>query len=61
MVAGGFLWSLIDAPISASKKNKALTQNKYGHILEFHSGKQVVGIDLGYYGFNLAGQVTRHF
>ena len=61
MVAGGLLWSLIDAPISASKKNKMLAQNQYGHLLEFQSGKHVVGFDLGYYGSNLAGKLTFHF
>ena len=61
MVAGGVLWSLIDAPISASKKNKMLAQNQYGHLLEFQSGKHVVGFDLGYYGSNLAGKLTLHF
>ena len=61
MVAGGVLWSLIDAPISASKKNKMLAQNQYGHLLEFQSGKHVVGFDLGYYGSNLAGKLTFHF
>ena len=61
MVAGGVLWSWIDAPISASKKNKMLAQNQYGHLLEFQSGKHVVGFDLGYYGSNLAGKLTFHF
>ena len=61
MVTGGVLWSLIDAPISASKKNKMLAQNQYGHLLEFQSGKHVVGFDLGYYGSNLAGKLTLHF
>lgn len=61
MVAGGVLWSLVDAPISASKKNKMLAQDQYGHLLEFHSGKHVVGLDLSYYGSNLAGKVTFHF
>ena len=61
MIAGGVLWSLIDAPISASKKNKMLAQNQYGHLLEFHSGKHVVGLDLSFYGSNLAGKVTFHF
>ena len=61
MVAGGVLWSLIDAPISASNKNKMLDQNQYGHLLEIHGGKHVVGIDLGYFGSNLAGKVTLHF
>ena len=61
MIAGGYLWSLIDAPTSASKKNKILEQNQYGHLLEFHSGKHVVGFDLGYYGSNLGGKLTLHF
>ena len=61
IVAGGYLWSLIDAPISAFKKNNVLEQNQYGHLLEFHGGKQVVGIDLGYYGSNLGGKITLHF
>ena len=61
MVAGGVLWSLIDAPISASKKNKMLAQNQYGHLLEFQSGKHVVGFDLGYYGSYLGGKLTLHF
>ena len=61
MVAGGVLWSLIDAPISASKKNKMLAQNQYGHLLEFQSGKHVVGFDLSYYGSYLGGKLTLHF
>ena len=61
MVAGGVLWSLIDAPISASKKNKMLAQNQYGHLLEFQSGKHVVGFDISYYGSYLGGKLTLHF
>lgn len=42
-----WIWSMIDAPTTASRINKEIDNgNKYGHLLEFDSGETVVGLDL---------------
>lgn len=62
LAAGGSVWSIIDAPISANKKNKKfMRKSVYGHFLEINSGKQIVGFDLGCRDKILGGQVTLHF
>lgn len=61
MIFGASLWSLIDAPISASKKNKRRRSSYYGHLFEFEKNKNVIGIDLGYFGNSFGSKVTYHF
>jgi len=60
MVGGAWIWSIIDAPISANKKNKKL-QIQSGHLLEFESGKSLIGVDAGYIRNSLGGKITYHF
>jgi len=43
---GAHIWSMIDAPISASNINEKNEQN-YGHLLEFKHRDNTVGLDLG--------------
>jgi TM2 domain-containing membrane protein YozV len=60
-VAGAsYLWSIIDAPISAIRINKARGQY-YGHLLEFNSDKQVVGFDLATNGKTIGAKFSMHF
>jgi TM2 domain-containing membrane protein YozV len=58
VAAGAWLWSVIDAPLSASSHNDMAAQSSYGHMLELNGPSCVVGIDMaalqGGPGLNLA-------
>jgi hypothetical protein len=60
MVISGSLWSMIDAPISASKKNKK-AEREFGHLVVFGSIEHAVGFDFGYYNKGVGTQLTYHF
>lgn len=55
-----YLWSMIDAPISASKINRRVAQN-YGHMTEFNQGKNVLGFDMGPMRKGFAAKLSYHF
>jgi len=61
MVLGASLWSIIDAPISASKKNKKAATKQLGHLVEFGDTHHVMGIDLGFHGQSFGANFTYHF
>lgn len=64
MVVGTWVWSMIDAGISASDYNDSLRKGNrsYGHMFENYINKKVVlGIDLGPTSNGFAGGVTLHF
>jgi TM2 domain-containing membrane protein YozV len=60
-IAGaGFLWTWIDAPISASRKNQKI-KRQYGHLFEFDLNGRLVGIDNMTKGGGVGTQITIHF
>ena len=64
MVVGTWVWSMIDAGISASDYNESLRKSKqnYGHMYEdYLNDNVVIGIDLGPTTQGFAGGVTLHF
>ena len=52
------LWSMIDAPISASRINK---EQGYGHLMEFNKDKYALGLDVGLTKKGVGAKVTLHF
>ena len=60
---GGFLWSIIDAPIAASNINKELRRQQYGHLIQFDRRNYAVGLDV--YPMmtdkGIAAELTIHF
>ena len=62
LVYTAFIWSCIDAPISAKRINKRLQQqNTYGHLLEFNHTHYVWGIDLIIAGNFIDTKLSFHF
>jgi hypothetical protein len=60
-VAGAsYLWSIIDAPISAIRINRE-RERAYGHLLEFSSDTEVIGIDLTTNGKTIGAKFSMHF
>ncbi len=55
-----YIWSIIDAPISAIRINKARCRF-YGHLLEFNSDKQAIGFDLATNGKTIGAKLSMHF
>jgi len=56
------LWSMIDAPISASAINRKNSKNNYGHLIEFNEGTNVLGLDMGpTVKGGVATKLTLHF
>ncbi len=62
-VFGSSLWSIIDAPISASNKNKKQRSSSfYGHLYEFGTDQgYVFGVDVGKVESGIGPRVTFHF
>lgn len=62
LVFAAFIWSCVDAPISANKINKRQReQNTYGHMLEFHKKQYTLGIDLNICEKTIGPNLTLHF
>lgn len=64
MVVGTWVWSIVDAGISASNHNKLLRNRNrsYGHMYENHLNEKLIfGIDVGGNLNGFAGSVTLHF
>lgn len=55
------LWSLIDAPLSASRINRKIEESYYGHLLEFKDGNYVLGFDAVAFQHSIGGKLTLHF
>jgi hypothetical protein len=58
--AGSAIWSIIDAPLSASRINRKFEQS-HGHLLEFGRGKNVVGLAPRVSGDRLGAELSYHF
>jgi len=56
---GAAIWSMIDAPLSASKINKE--NLRFGHLMEFETGDKVVGFDLAQSKAGLGANISLHF
>ena len=46
VAAGAWLWSVIDAPLSANSYNDVAARSSYGHMIELNESAYVVGIDV---------------
>lgn len=55
------LWSLIDAPLSASRINRKIDESYYGHLLEFQDRNCVFGFDAVASQHSVGGKLTLHF
>ena len=46
---GSWVWSIVDAPISAKNINRERQQELHGHMLQFDVGRYALGVDLTSY------------
>ena len=60
-VAGAYVWSAIDAPISASRINRQSQQPSYGHLIELGGSRATLGVDPVVSQRNLGTRLTLHF
>jgi len=58
--ASNWVWSFVDAPISAKRINKE-NQQQFGHLLEVKIGNKIMGVDLYTGNINLLAKITYHF
>lgn len=61
IAAASAIWSMIDAPISASNINDRIQRSRYGHLFEINQGENVLGIDFGVTRKGLGTSITYHF
>jgi len=62
LVVTTWVWSCIDALLSAKKINrKHREQNTYGHMLELHEKQLTLGLDLNIYKRTIMPNLTLHF
>lgn len=59
--AGASIWSMIDAPLSASRINRERAQQKRRHLIEFSNDKYVLGLDLTPRKQGMEAKLTLHF
>lgn len=59
--AAASLWSMIDAPLSASSINKRLRQQSWGHMIEMNNAKYGLGLDLTPKKQGFGASLTLHF
>ncbi len=59
--AGCVLWSLIDAPLTASAINRERWQRRYGHMIEGAVGTGTLGIDYAAVDRTPAIRISYHF
>ncbi|MDE0297579.1 MAG: hypothetical protein OXN17_02990 [Candidatus Poribacteria bacterium] len=45
LLLGGAIWSLVDAPMSASRINREIERESYGHAIEFDRDRSAFSID----------------
>jgi hypothetical protein len=55
------IWSMIDAPISANRINKEISQRKYGHLIEIDKNNYALGFDLSPQKQRMEAKLTLHF
>lgn len=46
MAGGSWVWSMIDAPISANRINSEMSRNTMGHLIELDGNGYIVGMDV---------------
>jgi hypothetical protein len=61
MILGGYLWSLIDAPISANRINQESQQPSYGHMIQLDGDRLILGIDVTARHNTPNAMLTLHF
>lgn len=55
-----WIWSFVDAPISAKKINQR-NQNIHGHLIEIDIGQEALGLDLLYSRNRITSTLSFHF
>ncbi|HUL44000.1 MAG TPA: DUF5683 domain-containing protein [Bacteroidota bacterium] len=60
VAVSSWIWSMIDAPISANHINDEHFNNSYGHMIEMGSDRYVVGIDVGMQERGLGARAVVH-
>jgi len=55
------LYSMIDAPSSANRINRELSQPKWGHLIEFNNDKYALGFDVVPQKQGVGTKLTLHF
>ncbi len=60
LLEGGWLWSVIDAPISANKINQS-RQPSYGHLIQLDGDRLTLGIDMTARRNGPSAMLTLHF
>ena len=58
---GSYLWSIIDAPISANSINQQSQRLSYGHLIELGGSRATLGVDPVVSHNNLGTRLTLHF
>jgi len=58
--AAGYIWSVIDAPLSAMHKNKQRVKKRYGHLLKYDASNGVLGLDVKSNHSTVGLQLTLH-
>lgn len=61
IMCASYLWSVIDAPISANKINEKRMATDYGHLIEFNKDKYALGFDVTTPKNGIGARVTLHF
>ena len=58
---GSYIWSIVDAPISANRINQQSQQPSYGHLIELGGSRATLGFDPVVSHKNLGTRLTLHF
>ena len=58
---GSYIWSAVDAPISANRINRQSQRLSYGHLMEFEGSRTTLGVDPVVSHKNLGTRLTLHF
>ena len=58
---GSYIWSVVDAPISANSINRQSQQPSYGHLIELGGSRATLGVDPVVSHKNLGTRLTLHF
>ena len=58
---GSYIWSIVDAPISANRINRQSQQASYGHLIELGGSRATLGVDPVVSHKNLGTRLTLHF
>jgi len=61
IACGAWLWSMIDAPISACKINRQRKQLGYGHLMELNKNGNIIGLDMALMKQRIEVGLSIHF